>query len=84
MNNHPDIVFLSGLLGYGSVLKNLSSPSTSMITSVKASMQREFNSTDFGRMTYFLGVEAIQRGDKIFINHSKYAKEVVDRLLCRI
>lgn len=37
----------------------------------KESMKKEFDMTDLGRMSYFLGVEVIQKPDGIFIGQSK-------------
>lgn len=50
-----------------------------MFEEFKKSMKREFDMSDLGKMTYFLGVEVIQTEAGIFISQSKYAKEVLER-----
>lgn len=41
--------------------------SSKMINYFKKSMMKEFERTDLGLMSYFLGLEVIQSGDGIFI-----------------
>ena len=36
-------------------------------------MMKEFETTDLGLMSYFLGIEVIQGDDGIFIQHRKFA-----------
>lgn len=47
-----------------------------MFHEVKSSMKREFDMSDLGKMSYFLGVEVVQNNERIFINQTKYAKEI--------
>ena len=50
-----------------------------LIEEFKASMKREFDMTDLGRMKYFLGVEVIQTHEGIFISQRKYAHEILKK-----
>ena len=45
----------------------------------KKSMIREFEMTDIGLMSHFLGIEVVQSEDGIFISQSGYAKEILKR-----
>lgn len=51
----------------------------SMFAQFKESMKKEFDMTDLGRMSYFLGVEVVQSAAGIFISQGKYAKEILER-----
>ena len=51
----------------------------SLINEFKASMKREFEMTNLGRMKFFLGVEILQTSGGIFITQRKYAQEVLKR-----
>lgn len=50
-----------------------------MIEEFKKSMMREFEMSDLGKMKYFLGIEVLQLSDGIFIDHKKYAMNVLKR-----
>lgn len=50
-----------------------------MMMEFKCSMKREFDVTDLGRMRFFLGIEVLQRTDKIFVCQKKYAVEILER-----
>ena len=50
-----------------------------MIIDFKHSMKKEFEMTDLGLMTYFLGIEVIQDNGGIFISQENYAKEVLKK-----
>ncbi|XP_020249277.1 uncharacterized protein LOC109826668 [Asparagus officinalis] len=50
-----------------------------MFAEFKNSMLREFDVTDLGRMSFFLGIEVLQRSDGIYICQRKYALEVLKR-----
>jgi len=50
-----------------------------MCEDFKRSMQLEFNMTDLGRMSYFLGIEVIQSDVGIFICQRRYAREMLAR-----
>ncbi|XP_021606554.1 uncharacterized mitochondrial protein AtMg00810-like [Manihot esculenta] len=50
-----------------------------LIDCFKAEMFKEFEMTDLGLMSYFLGLEVRQRKNEIFINQSKYAKEILKK-----
>ncbi|KAK2989940.1 hypothetical protein RJ640_013864 [Escallonia rubra] len=64
-----------------------SSPSSSSVDSncvkmfndFKKKMAKEFEITDIGLMSYYLGIEVKQRDDGIFISQEAYAKEVLKR-----
>ncbi|KAM2899811.1 hypothetical protein FF1_006000 [Malus domestica] len=51
----------------------------SMFKEFKQSMMVEFEMTDLGKISYFLGIEVLQRTDGIFISQRKYAQEVLER-----
>nr|GEU97809.1 retrovirus-related Pol polyprotein from transposon TNT 1-94 [Tanacetum cinerariifolium] len=53
--------------------------SQSMIDELKKSMTREFEMTDIGLMSYYLGIEVKQRDEGIFICQERYAKEILKR-----
>ncbi|CAL2226145.1 unnamed protein product [Prunus armeniaca] len=51
----------------------------SMFKEFKQSMMIEFDMIDLGKMSYFLGIEVLQKTDGIFISQRKYAQEVLKR-----
>nr|GEU97808.1 retrovirus-related Pol polyprotein from transposon TNT 1-94 [Tanacetum cinerariifolium] len=61
--------------GFRKCLRN----SQSMINELKKSMTREFEMTDIGLMSYYLGIEVKQRDEGIFICQERYAKEILKR-----
>ena len=50
-----------------------------MFAVFKASMKREFDMTDLGKMKFFLGVEVVQNDEGIYLSQRKYALEVLER-----
>ena len=42
-------------------------------------MMQEFEMSDLGKMTYFLGLEILQRNNGIFLGKKKYAHDVLER-----
>ena len=50
-----------------------------MFVEFKKAMTREFEMTDIGEMSYFLGVEVEQREEGIFMSQKKYAQEILSR-----
>lgn len=42
-------------------------------------MMTEFDMTDLGKMSYFLGLEVLQRSEGIYVSQWKYAQEVLER-----
>lgn len=50
-----------------------------MMKEFKASMEKEFDMSDLGKMRYFLGIEVIQTSEGIHISQAKYALEVLKR-----
>ncbi|GLU00269.1 hypothetical protein SLE2022_176490 [Rubroshorea leprosula] len=55
------------------------SNSTRMIEDFKRSMMHEFEMTDLGLMSYFLGIEVMQRENGIFIYQKRYASKLLRR-----
>ncbi|GKV17840.1 hypothetical protein SLEP1_g28296 [Rubroshorea leprosula] len=55
------------------------SNSTRMIEDFKRFMMHEFEMTDLGLMSYFLGIEVMQREAGIFICQKRYASELLRR-----
>ena len=51
----------------------------SMFKEFKQSMMVEFDMTDLGKMSYFLGIEVLQKTDGILISQRKYVQEVLER-----
>ncbi|KAM1447548.1 hypothetical protein ACFXTO_006639 [Malus domestica] len=51
----------------------------SMFKEFKQSIMVEFDMTDLGKMSYFLGIEVLQKTNGIFISQRKYAQEVLER-----
>ena len=45
----------------------------------KASMMKEFEMTDLGKMRFFLGLEILQRDDGIFVYQKQYVLEILRR-----
>jgi len=50
-----------------------------MFKEFKQSMFREFEITDNGLMSYFLGIEVKQQHDGIFISQKKYMNEILEK-----
>lgn len=48
-----------------------------LFSEFKKSMKKEFDISNLGKMTYFLGVEVMQNKAGIFIGQSKYTKEIL-------
>jgi hypothetical protein len=53
--------------------------SSEMFKEFKQSMFREFEITDNGLMSHFLGIEVKQQHDGIFISQKKYMKEILEK-----
>ena len=50
-----------------------------MLAEFKEAMFNEFEMTDNGLMSYFLGIEVKQQQDEIFISQKKYMKEILEK-----
>ncbi|KAK2442749.1 putative mitochondrial protein [Trifolium repens] len=50
-----------------------------MFSKFKDSMKNEFDMSDLGRMSHFLGVEVVQNAKGIFISQAKYARDILER-----
>lgn len=50
-----------------------------MFKEFKGFMMIEFDMIDLGRMSYFLGMEVVQRLEGIYVGQRKYAQEVMER-----
>ena len=48
-----------------------------LMTEFRASMKREFDMTDLGKMKFFLGVEVTQGSKSIYMSQRKYAQEIL-------
>lgn len=53
--------------------------SSKMNDKFKAAMMNEFEMKDLGIMKYFLGMEVYQSKDEIFICHTKYAQDMLNK-----
>jgi hypothetical protein len=53
--------------------------SEKMFAEFKQSMFKEFEMTDDGLMSYFLGIEVKQENDGIFISQKKYMREILEK-----
>ena len=51
----------------------------SLFEEFKKAMSLEFEMTDIGLMSYYLGLEVKQMGDAIFISQESYVKEVLKK-----
>ncbi|GKV47387.1 hypothetical protein SLEP1_g54294 [Rubroshorea leprosula] len=74
-NESGDILILRLYVDYLIFTSN----NTKMIEDFKRSMLHEFEMTDLGLMSYFLGIEVMQREDGIFICQKRYASELLRR-----
>ncbi|XP_026451722.1 uncharacterized protein LOC113352061 [Papaver somniferum] len=50
-----------------------------MINKFREAMIKEFEMTDLGLMSYFMGLEVFQTADGIFVSQQRYAKETLKR-----
>lgn len=50
-----------------------------LVESFKKSIMKEFEMSDLGLMSYFLGVEVVQRSDGIFISQRKYVADILKK-----
>ena len=50
-----------------------------MFEDFKRSMVHEFEMTDIGLMSHFLGLEVTQKEEGIFVSQSGYAKDILER-----
>ena len=50
-----------------------------MLAEFKEAMFNEFEMTDNGLMSYFLGIKVKQQQDGIFISQKKYMKEILEK-----
>ncbi|GAU49301.1 hypothetical protein TSUD_367130 [Trifolium subterraneum] len=49
------------------------------ISEFKSDLKKEFEMTDLGHMTYFLGIEFLRTGQGILMHQTKYAKEILKK-----
>ena len=54
--------------------------SISLMNEFKKCMVHEFEMTDLGLMSYFLGLEVKQCNEQIFLSQEKYVKDLLERL----
>ncbi|EOY25851.1 Uncharacterized protein TCM_027216 [Theobroma cacao] len=57
----------------------ISGPKGKYLTKFKAQMQKVFEITDLGEMTYFLGMEIIQSAREVVLHQGNYAKDLLNR-----
>ncbi|XLT27854.1 hypothetical protein HN873_059146, partial [Arachis hypogaea] len=50
-----------------------------IIAEFREAMIKHFEMTDMGLMSYFLGIEVVQRDDGIFISQKKYANDILKK-----
>lgn len=55
------------------------SNNASLVESFKQSITREFEMSELGLMSYFLGIEVVQRSDVIFISQIKYVTGILQK-----
>ncbi|KAJ0868636.1 putative RNA-directed DNA polymerase [Helianthus annuus] len=55
------------------------SSSKKLLTEFKSKMISEFEMTDIGVLSYFLGLEVTQRSDGVFLSQQKYARDLLKR-----
>lgn len=53
--------------------------STSIISKFKKQMGEEFDMSDLGKLSYYLGIEVDQKGDYIELKQSAYAKKLLEK-----
>jgi hypothetical protein len=51
----------------------------SYIASIKKELNKGFETTDLGRLHYYLGIEVIQNSEYIFISQKKYIGELLNK-----
>lgn len=49
------------------------------IDQIKKAMMKQFDMSDLGKMSYFLGMEIIQRQESIILHQHKYAREILKK-----
>jgi len=55
--------------------------SSSLYDSFKAKMKKEFDMTDLGLISYFLGMVVHQTYDEIFLYQDNYAREMLNKFV---
>jgi hypothetical protein len=50
-----------------------------MFVEFKASIKKEFDMTDLGKMKFFLGVEVVQNDKGIYLSQKKHVLEILER-----
>ncbi|XP_017980980.1 PREDICTED: uncharacterized mitochondrial protein AtMg00810-like [Theobroma cacao] len=83
--NEPTLYVLN-LNGFVNLLVSLyvddllvTGPDSYVVDDFKMKMKQEFQMTDLGEMTFFLGMEIVQKPDYICIHQTKYARELLQR-----
>lgn len=64
-----------------------SSSSLDLIVEFKSEMEKHFNMTNLGLLSYFLGIEVVQDEQGVFVSHSKYAHDLLKKfnmLKCKL
>lgn len=55
------------------------SSSKTLLLEFKTLMQREFEMSDLGNLSYFIGLEVLQRTDGVFVSQRKFAKDLLQK-----
>ncbi|KAJ0440609.1 putative RNA-directed DNA polymerase [Helianthus annuus] len=55
------------------------SSSQKLLAEFREKMVNEFDMTDIGKLSYFLGLEVTQRADGTFVGQQKYARDLLNR-----
>ncbi|GKD90540.1 ribonuclease H-like domain-containing protein [Tanacetum coccineum] len=57
----------------------LTASSSDLLKQIISSLHAEFSMTDLGPLNYFLGISAQRTSSGLFLSHTKYAREVLER-----
>ncbi|KAL0540756.1 hypothetical protein IC582_020770 [Cucumis melo] len=75
VNGHGDILVVCLYVDYLIFTGNCAS----MFEDLKKAMTQEFEMTDIGLMSYYLGIEVKQSEEEIFISQERYTREILEK-----